>query len=109
MYNLEYGISKGTVGEDNVESTVVKFGDGLTRISTCFWSDGISGIQLCRSDQLKTEAFKEYKEGDGVSPNDIHDDEKVYIVFDSERSIDIMITRLTEARDEMRGIKGATS
>lgn len=102
MKTIEYGITEITVGNDNIKSKLVKFGDGKTRISTVFWDGELSGLQLCRSDKLKQEPFKEYKPGDDISPNSLPEEDKVYIIFDNEKSIDVMINRLIEARDNMR-------
>ena len=95
--NIEYGIQKCTVGDDAVESTFVKFGDGLTRISTVVWSDKLSGIQICR-DGNETEPFA-VREGEQANKaNKIPDLDKVYLVFDNKKSIDVMIERLIDAK-----------
>ena len=95
--NIEYGIQKCTVGDDAVESTYVKFGDGLTRISTVGWGDKLSGIQICR-DGNEAEPFGIYKGQEANKVNKLPDLDKVYIVFDNKKSIDVMIDRLIEAK-----------
>lgn len=102
MNKTDYGITSAKVGADVVESTIVKFGDGLTRISTVFWNGELSGVQLCRSDKLQKTPFKGFKPGEDRDPNTLLDDDKVYLVFDNEKSIDIMIARLQEAKENMR-------
>jgi hypothetical protein len=102
MDKLDYGITKLTVGDDEVESTIVKFGDGLTRVSTCFWDGELSGVQLCRSDKLQNTPFKKFNPGEDRDPNTLLDDDKVYLVFDNEKSIDFVIAQLQEAKDKMR-------
>lgn len=102
MNTADYGITKSRVGTDVVESTIVKFGDGMTRVSTCFWDGELSGVQLCRSDKLQNIPFKEFKPGEDRDPNTLLDDDKVYLVFDNEKSIDIVMDRLQEAKENMR-------
>jgi hypothetical protein len=102
MNKSDYGITKFKVGDDVVESTIVKFGDGLTRVSTVFWDGELSGVQLCRSDKLQKTPFKKFNPGEDRDPNTLLDDDKVYLVFDNEKSIDIVIAQLQEAKDNMR-------
>ena len=78
--NIKYGIQTCTVGDDNVESTYVKFGDGLTRISAVKWDDELSGIAIFRDELSPEEPFG------------------IYIAFDNERSIDVMIAMLRKAK-----------
>lgn len=102
MNKTDYGITSAKVGDDVVESTIVKFGDGLTRVATVFWEGELSGLQLCRSDKLQKIPFKEFSPGEDRDPNTLLDDDKVYLVFDNEKSIDIVIARLQEAKENMR-------
>lgn len=102
MNSADYGITTSRVGDDVVESTIVKFGDGLTRVSTCFWDGDLSGVQICRSDKLQKTPFKKFGPGEDRDPNTLLDDDKIYLVFDNEKSIDIFIAQLQEARDNMR-------
>jgi hypothetical protein len=102
MNQTDYGITHCKVGDDVVKSTIVKFGDGLTRVSTCFWDDGLSGVQLCRSDKLQQTPFKKFNPGEDRDPNTLLDDDKVYLVFDNEKSIDAIIAQLQEAKEKMR-------
>ena len=85
MNELDYGISTIKVGDDDVDSKVVKFGDGLTRIATCGWGNNLAGVQLCRSDLLSDQPFIKFKAGDDYDPNGLYFDEKVYLVFDDAR------------------------
>lgn len=104
MNTADYGITTSRVGDDVVESTIVKFGDGLTRVSTCFWDGGLSGVQLCRSEKLQKVPFKQFQPGEDRDPNTLLDDDKVYLVFDNEKSIDIVIAQLQEAKENMRNL-----
>jgi hypothetical protein len=104
MSNTEYGINKIKIGEDNVESTFVKFGDGVTRISSVHWDDKEAGVQICRSNKVDNTPFKEH--GGGEEMNELPDDDKVYIVFDNVKSLDIMVAKLTEARTFLTTDKG---
>ena len=102
MNKSDYGITKSKVGDDVVESTVVKFGDGMTRVSSVFWDGELSGVQICRSDNLQKTLFKKFGPGEDRDPNTLPEDDKVYLVFDNEKSIDIVIAQLQEAKDNMR-------
>ena len=70
---------------------------GVTRISTVGWGDKLSGIQICR-DGNEAEPFGMYKGQEANKVNKLPDLDKVYIVFDNKKSIDVMIERLIEAK-----------
>jgi hypothetical protein len=96
--NIKYGIQTCTVGDDNVESTYVKFGDGLTRISAVKWDDELSGIAIFRDELSPEEPFGIYNGEEACKLNKLPDLDKVFIAFDNERSIDVMIAMLRKAK-----------
>ena len=98
---IKYGIQKVTVGKDNIASTYVKFGDGQTRIADVHWDDKQSGIMICRSDLIDNTPFSEHEDSEEM--NHLPDEDKVYIVFDNTRSIDVMISKLEDAKAHLQG------
>ncbi len=94
---IEYGISNQIFGIDKVESKVASFGDGKTRISTVGWDGDLAGIQIVR-DKLMDKPFGVYKGDHAKVVNNMPNHEKVYLVFDNTKSIDIAIDRLEEAK-----------
>lgn len=97
MANFKYGVFNLRFGIDKVKSAVASFGDGLTRISTVGWDGTHAGIQLVR-DELCTEPFGKYKGSDADKVNNMPDHEKIYLIFDNVRSIDVAICMLEEAK-----------
>lgn len=105
MKNLEYGIHNVTVGNDEKESKVVKFGDGLNRVYEAVWDeDKISGILILRDLRLDLDAFSSTEDGGGdhIDANEIIDTEKVFLLFDNERSIDAVISMLNQAKNNFK-------
>ena len=94
---IEYGISNQIFGIDEVESKVASFGDGRTRISTVGWDGDLVGIQIVR-DELMDKPFGVYKGDDADLVNNMPNHQKVYLVFDNVKSIDVAIDRLEEAK-----------
>lgn len=87
---MKYGI-------DIEESEVnVMFGDGKTGIQSLDFEDGTCGVVLCRDGKHNTPfGFNEDKDTYKSS------EDKVFIRFDNERSIDVLIARLEEAKQYM--------
>lgn len=87
---MKYGI-------DIEESEVnVMFGDGKTGIQSLGFEDGTCGVVLCRDGKHDTPfGFNEDKDTYKSS------EDKVFIRFDNERSIDVLIARLEEAKQYM--------
>lgn len=98
MAKYDYGIFKMIFGTDNVASSVASFGDGLTRISTVGWDGSHAGIQIVR-DESCDEPFGKYVGDDAEKVNNMPEHEKVYLIFDDARSIDVAIARLQEAKE----------
>ena len=104
---MNYGIQKVIVGDDNVASTYALFGDGLNRISTVGWGPqetpeqvDRAGVQICR-DSNETEPYGTFKGEAADHVNHLPDLEKIYLVFENTRSIDVMIARLEEAKQTL--------
>jgi hypothetical protein len=97
MAEYEYGVLKMRFGIDSVDSAVASFGDGLTRISTVGWDGTHSGIQIVR-DELCNEPFGKYIGEEADKVNQMPESEKIYLIFDNVRSIDVAIARLEEAK-----------
>ena len=97
MAKYDYGLFKMIFGNDVIESYVASFGDGLTRISTVGWDGTHSGIQIVR-DKLCDEPFGRYSGKDADKVNNMPEKEKIYLIFDNVRSIDVAIRQLEEAK-----------
>jgi hypothetical protein len=102
---IKYGINKCVFSEDNKESTVVKFGDGMNRITSGSWiqtdnQKSIVGVQIVRPDNCSAKAFATLSPGDEgyIGVNDEPNEDKVYIVFDCVESINALISSLEEAK-----------
>lgn len=96
--NVKYGISKVQVEDEEHESTFIKFGDGRNRILDANWDDEHKGIVICRD--VECEAFHQEKYPEGTTTSDFQG-EKVFIVFDNNKSIDVMIKQLEHIRDNL--------
>lgn len=101
MKLINYGISHAKVGDDNVESTVVKFGDGMTRISGAGWEKGTWGVQFARTDDWSIPFHINETDQDVSTLNDIPDIEKVYLIFDNARSVDALVNQLHDIKERM--------
>jgi hypothetical protein len=89
----EYGIIKVKFGDDENESTMVQFGDGMTGIQSLLYDNGDVGVVMCR-DGKHNEPFGFNEEKDTYASKE----EKIFLTFDNERSIDVLIERLIEVR-----------
>ncbi len=77
---------------------VASFGDGLTRVQTMGYGDGVAGIVIVRDGQDVAFAIKEPDEvGNALSVVG----EKLILAFDNPKSIDVVIDRLIEAKSFM--------
>lgn len=95
---MEYGISDVTYGADNKPSKTVSFGDGKNRVLSVSFDDGTRGVAIVRDEDIKPferETFKEGTTGDDFSG------EKVYLLFDNNKSIDAVINQLIYVRDNL--------
>ncbi len=101
MKTLDYGIQHVEVENDNIESTIVKFGDGMTRISGAGWQKGIWGIQFARVNDWPEPFYVDATNRDVSTLNNIPDIEKVYLVFDNVRSVDALVDQLKDIRVRM--------
>lgn len=98
-----YGISKIVYGEDNVESATCVLGDGLTRVASVGFDNGLCGVVLVRSINIESEPFQVFNGGESdIAVNQSPDDEKIYILFDNEKSIDALIFQLEESRKMLK-------
>lgn len=92
----EYGILSYKFGGDSKESTLIQFGDGMTGIQSLGYDNGDVGVVFCR-------------DGNHDNPFGFNDDkdtwksteEKVFLAFDNAKSIDVLISRLNEAKEFM--------
>ena len=89
----EYGVLSYKFGDDEKESTIVQFGDGLTAIQALGYDNGDVGVVLCR-DGNHTEPFCYSFNGDTYKSTE----DKVFIAFDNPKSIDALILKLNEAK-----------
>jgi hypothetical protein len=95
---MQYGLSSVIFGDDKLESKVVKMGDGLTRIASVKFENGDCGICFVRAEDIG-KPFQIFDEGESNKVvNERTDEEKVYLIFDDERSIDAIENQLREAR-----------
>lgn len=104
--SIKYGIQKCTFGSDSKENTVIKFGDGMNRITSALWTETetrkeIAGVQIVRPAKDDNAPFAVIEpDADGyVGVNDALEDDKVYIVFDNKDSIDALVSALNEAKN----------
>lgn len=90
-----YGIKSVVFGNDENESTLVQFGDGKTAIQPILYDNGDFGVCIVRDGQ--------FDKPFGIGAKDSHDfdsDEgKVIISFDNPRSVDVLISKLLEAKE----------
>jgi len=94
-----YGISRVIYGNDNVDSTTCTFGDGLTMIASVGFDSGLCGVVFVRSRNIESKPFQVFTGGESeIAVNKSPDDEKIYILFDNEKSIDALIFQLEESR-----------
>lgn len=93
----QYGIIKVKFGGDENESIMVQFGDGMTGIQSLGYDNGDVGVVICR-DGKHNEPFGFNLDKDTHASQE----EKIFLAFDSERSIDVMIERLQEAKEFMQ-------
>lgn len=92
----EYGILSYKFGEDNKESTIVQFGDGMTGIQSLGYDNGDVGVVFCRDGKYeKPFGFNDDKDTWEST------EEKVFLAFDNTKSIDVLIARLEEAKEFM--------
>ena len=92
----EYGILNYKFGDDEKESVMIQFGDGMTGIQSIEYDNGDVGVVFCR-------------DGNHPKPFGVNDEEnaytsvedKVFIAFDNVKSIDVLIERLEEAKSFM--------
>lgn len=101
MKEIDYGISREEVGDDNVKSTIVKFGDGMTRISGAGWEKGTWGVQFARVEDWPEPFHVNETDQDVSTLNNIPDIKKVYLVFDNVRSVDALVDQLKDIRERM--------
>lgn len=98
MSEFNYGISTVVFGEDKKASNVVKMGDGLTRIASVRFDNGDSGLCFVRAEDIG-EPFQYFDKGESErAVNKTPNEQKVYLLFDDERSIDAIENQLKEAR-----------
>lgn len=93
----QYGIIKVKFGDDKKESTMVQFGDGMTGIQSLGYDNGDVGVVLCR-DGKHSEPFGFNLDKDTHASKE----DKIFLAFDSERSIDVLIERLNEAKSFLK-------
>lgn len=98
MIDIYYGISDVQVEGETGLSKVVKFGDGKTTILSNDYQDGTKGISFHRDKNSQPFVKCEYQEGTTTSD---FGGEKVFIVFDNNKSIDAMISMLELVRDSI--------
>lgn len=101
MKTINYGISHAEIGDDNIESTIVKFGDGMTRISGAGWEKGTWGVQFARVEDWPKPFHVNETDRDVSTLNNIPDIEKVYLVFDNIRSVDALVDQLHDIKERM--------
>jgi len=100
MKNVPYGISDLIVSEK--VSRTVKFGDGLTKIYSVSWGDNF-GLELVRDESIKPFHKNKVGDDDWVDPKTINE-ESVFIVFDNEKSLDVMISQLQYLKKNINSI-----
>ena len=84
----DYGVSIGK------GVATVAFGDGKTGIQSLGFEGGFAGVVLCR-DGNHDEPFGVNENKDTYkSPED-----KVFLIFENSKSIDVLIDRLQEAKE----------
>lgn len=98
MIDIDYGISDVQVEGETGLSKVVKFGDGKTTILSADYKNGTKGISLNRDENSQPFVKCEYEQGTTTSD---FGGEKVFIVFDNNKSIDVMIGMLEWVRDNI--------
>ncbi len=97
-----YGISQIIFGEDENESTLVQFGDGMTAIQAVTYDNGDFGVVLVRDGSFdKPFGINEKKDSYA------HDTSygKVVIAFDNPKSVDVLVARLIEAKEMAEELK----
>lgn len=98
MRDINYGVHADGVkfGNDRFASPTVKLGDGKTLIATVGFKNS-AGIVFTESDG---EPFETWKNGEkAYLVNESPEQEKIYIVFTSQKSIDAVIAQLLEAKN----------
>ncbi len=92
----KYGIKFGNNEFGNFGH--VQFGDGLTRIQSLGYSDGQCGVAMVRD--MQDVPFGLIKPEDTDNALEVVKD-KIILVFDNPKSIDVLIDRLIEAKGYM--------
>jgi hypothetical protein len=98
MHDISYGVHADGVkfGNDKFASPTVKLGDGKTLIASVSFKNS-AGIVFTESDG---EPFENWENGEkAYLVNERPEQEKIYIVFTNQKSIDAAIAQLLEAKN----------
>ena len=104
MHDISYGVHADGVkfGNDTFASPTVKLGDGKTLIASVAFTNS-AGIVFTESDG---EPFESWEAGEKeYLVNETPEQEKIYIVFTCQKSIDAAIAQLLVAKNMLADIQ----
>ena len=101
MIAEKYGVGLIRFEGDDSILPCVQFGDGKTSVFTTVWDKQNVGLKIGRCKD-EVEPFKLHEYDEHNPPHEVEGDE-IHIMFDNQKSIDVMIGRLEYIKRVMLG------